>query len=118
MRWERQVSDERESTADTRREMRADIRAPATYVRSSVTDPFAGVGTATEFSRFGVRIEHASDEVKPGDQLELQFSLFPDSYATVFPGRVVWEKGDSFGIEFVGLKPHHLRVLQLAMRRP
>ncbi len=112
------MSDERESRTDRRRALRADVQAPATYSRSSVADPLVGAGTAAGFSGFGVRIDHATHEVKPGDQLELRFSLFAGSHATVFLGRVVWENGDRFAIEFVGLEPHHLRVLELAMRRP
>ena len=112
------MSEERESTADRRRAVRTDIRAPATYVRPSATDPIVGAGTATGFSGFGVRIEHATDQVKLGDQLELRFSLFPGSHAAVFRGRVVWEEGNSFAIEFVDLEPHHRRILEAATRQP
>ena len=108
----------RESRTDLRRALRADVQAPATYIRPSVADPIVGAGTGAGFSGFGVRIDHATAAVKPGDQLELHFSLFPGSHSTVFYGRVVWEKADRFAIEFVNLEPHHLRVLELVMRRP
>ncbi len=112
------MSDERECRIDRRRALRAEVHAPATYIRPSVSDPIVGAGTATGFSGFGVRIDHATQAVKLGDELELRFSLFPGSRAAVFGGRVAWEKGDSFAIEFVDLEPHHRRVLEAALRRP
>ena len=111
------MTDERESRADRRRALRVDVQAPATYTRPGVADRIVGTGTAAGFSAVGVRIDYATHEVKPGDQLELRFSLSPGSHSTVFPGRVVWEKGDRFAIEFVGLEPHHFWVLGSAVRQ-
>ncbi len=89
---------------------RFNLQAPAEFECAGVR----GSGVTAAFSFSGVRIDTATAPVKPGDLLELRFSLFVDSFSTVFNGEVVRETQDGFAVRFLDLEAPHLEILKRA----
>ncbi|MBW2270587.1 MAG: PilZ domain-containing protein [Deltaproteobacteria bacterium] len=97
-----------EDRPQMRSALRYNLQLPTEY-RS---DDQCGAGLISNISMSGVLIEHVSDPIETGAQLDLRVSAYPGSFDTELPVEVVRGTRDGFAARFVDLAPANELVLR------